>query len=45
MREFLGTLPLDLEGSVARVMSKVDAFRGDTPIEDDQSLLAVELGD
>ena len=45
LREFLGTLPLDLKSSLARIMASVDLFRGDALIKDDQSLLAIELGD
>jgi serine phosphatase RsbU (regulator of sigma subunit) len=45
LREFLEALPVGLKASLERIASRVDAFRGDAPIEDDQSLLAVELAD
>ena len=44
LREFLGTLELDLPVSLDQILASVDQFRGDALIKDDQSLLAIELG-
>lgn len=43
LREFRAALPLGLAASLDRILARVDQFRGDALIKDDQSLLAIEL--
>ena len=44
LREFMDTLSLDLNAGLDQILARVDRFRGDALIKDDQSLLAIELG-
>ena len=42
-REFFDGLDLDLAASLDQILARVDQFRGDALVKDDQSLLGIEL--